>query len=161
MADLTATSTITAKKERRAAMLSDTIGQTRTMTYTVALPNPANTADTVTIGAFPAGCALLGVFTKANAAAASGCGIEYGLSANANGAGASVAVANVANGANTAWTYSPAAATANVGTQSSTADCYLVATIRGANTAAVHTLTITAVVCALDPSASPYSTYTT
>lgn len=160
MADLTATSTITLKKGKKPMAQSDTIGGIGVRTYTVTLPNPANAADSFVLGKFPPGCAPFGVYTKANANIASNTGIEWGLSANANGAGATVLIANVATGIHTNWGYAAAATTSNLGAQSGSADSYLVGTVRGNSTAAVHTITATFLVAGIDVESAPYSTFT-
>ena len=161
MADLTATSTITLKKAKKVATQNETIAAIGTRTYTVTLPNPANAGDFVILGKFPAGCAPVGVYHKANATIAANTSLEYGLSATANGASPSVLIANNATGGiGTGWGYASAATTANVGVQSTTADTYLVATVRGNATAAVFTVTSTFIVAALDPESAPYSTFT-
>lgn len=161
MADITSTTTVTEVKERRVATQADTIGQLCTRTFTAKLPNPANATDFVVLGKIPAGCAVTGVYTKANAAIASNTGIEYGIASTANGVtGLTVMAANVAAGvSNVAWTYSPAASGANSVPVSSN-DTYLVATVRGNSTTAVHTLTVTAVCVAIEPEVAPYSTFT-
>ena len=160
MADLTATSTITLKKGKRAMTQSNTIAQIGTRTYTVTLPNPANATDLVVLGKFPAGCAPIGVFTKANANLASNTGLEFGLSANANGAGATVLIANVATGVHTNWGYATAATTSNLGAQSDSADSYLVMTVRGNSTGAVHTVTVTVLIAGIDAETATFSTFT-
>jgi hypothetical protein len=161
MADITSTSTITELKERKAAHQADTIGQVCTRSFTVKLPNPANTADFVVIGKIPAGCAVSGVYTRANAAIASNTGIEYGISSTANGVtGLTVMGANVAAGvSNVAWTYTPSAIGAN-SVPVSANDTYLVATVRGNATAAIHTLTVSAICVAIEPDVATYSTFT-
>jgi hypothetical protein len=158
MADLTSTTTVVRKKGVKAAAQADTIGQVAVKYFEATIPNPANATDYFVVGKMPDGSGLTGVFVTANAAIASNTGVEWGLSANANGAGAVVGVANVATGVSaTTWTYAPAVGLA---TAVPVGDSYLVGTIRGNSTTAVHTLKIAAVcvACAID--AGTYSTFT-
>lgn len=161
MADTTSNSTITQKKSRRAMTQADTIAQigSRTINWTVA-NGTSEIADTKVLGRIPAGCVLLGAYTKANAALTVTTGIEYGISANANGAGASVAIANLANNGNVNWTWTPAAAVTQAAACNATSDGYLVATFRTANNVVAATVTTTFVFVAVDAAAAPYSTFT-
>jgi hypothetical protein len=161
MADTTANSTITAKKLKKGVPACDTIAQIGTKSFTWTVANgTSEVADTKVLGKIPAGCSLLGAYTKAANAMTVTTGIEYGISANANGAGASVAIANLANNGNVNWTYQPAAAVTQAAASNATTDGYLVATFRGANNVVATTVTTTFLFAAVDPEVATYSTFT-
>ena len=160
MADLTSTSTISVKRNKKAMQLSDTIAGLGTRTYTITLPNPANAADLFVLGKLPVGTLPVGVFTKANATIASNTGIEWQISANANGAGGVAVIANVATGIHAAgWGYAAPVTTSNTAPVSAN-EMYLVGVVRGNSTAAVHTVTATFVLAGVDVESAPYSTFT-
>lgn len=160
MADTSSNSTITIKKGKRGAIQADTIGQVFTRTYTWTCANGTDEVnDTKVLGRSPAGCLLLGAYTKANAAATVGSGVQFGISANANGAGGSAAIAGVANNTNVNYTYNAAATATQVAGASLTSDGYLVATTIGANNVVAVTKTATLVFVSVDPESAPYSTF--
>lgn len=161
MADRTANSTITQKKGKKVAAAPDTIAAlgTRTFTWTVA-NGTSEVADSFVLGKIPAGCAVLGAWTKSSANLAANVAIEYGISASANGASPSVAIANVANNGAITWVYTAASTTANTTVANAVNDGYLVATIRTANNTVAATVTTTFLLAAVEAESAPYSTFT-